>query len=326
MPDTSTLDILAVYAPSKDLPKFWENAHETIQNGNSQHQIIIGDFNCTMNHNIDQQGYRTDPHTKSRNVLHKLLEQELFIDSFRHLNPEKRSYTFRTKDGKKRSRLDYGLVSPSLISYIQNVTHIAHHFENTDHSTLSIEIDITKSETGKGIFRCPPNIHNDVDYQILIKNTIKKAILSCRSKTQKNQMQEALFDTRIKLYEEYMSLHRKTPNWQTKERKTTLEYTILNLMSLEPTNEELLENELEISKPALLEYVLLQMKTNTINFIKNTKKTTENEEMKLKDELQTLITEDMDDENLEQILKTEYQLKELETKNSTIYVALISLP
>ena len=139
-------------------------------------------------------------------------------------------------------------------------------------------------------------------------------------------MQEALFDTRIKLYEEYMSLHRKTPNWQTKERKTTLEYTILNLMSLEPTNEELLENELEISKPALLEYVLLQMKTNTINFIKNTKKTTENEEMKLKDELQTLITEDMDDENLEQILKTEYQLKELETKNSTIYVALISLP
>ena len=314
MPDTSTLDILAVYAPSKDLPKFWENAHETIQNGNSQHQIIIGDFNCTMNHNIDQQGYRTDPHTKSRNVLHKLLEQELFIDSFRHLNPEKRSYTFRTKDGKKRSRLDYGLVSPSLISYIQNVTHIAHHFENTDHSTLSIEIDITKSETGKGIFRCPPNIHNDVDYQILIKNTIKKAILSCRSKTQKNQMQEALFDTRIKLYEEYMSLHRKTPNWQTKERKTTLEYTILNLMSLEPTNEELLENELEISKPALLEYVLLQMKTNTINFIKHTKKTTENEEKKLKEELQTLITEDMDDENLEQILKTEYQLKELETK------------
>ena len=87
LPDTITIDILAVYAPSKDLPKFWENAHEIMLSGNSQHQIIIGDYNCTLNHNTDQQGYLTDPHTKSRKVINDLQEQELFIDSFRHLNP-----------------------------------------------------------------------------------------------------------------------------------------------------------------------------------------------------------------------------------------------
>ena len=296
------------------MPKFWENAHEIMLTGTNQHQIIIGDFNCTLNHNVDQQGYKTDPHSKSRNVINSLLEQELFIDSFRHLNPEKKSYTFRTKDGKKRSRLDYGLISPSLAPHLKDVNHLAHHYENTDHCTLSIEIDITQSVTGKGIFRCPPNIHNDRDYQILIKNTIKKAILSCRAKTYKNQMQEALFDTRIKLYEEYMSLHRKIPNWQTDNRKNTLEFTILQLMSLEPTNEELLDDDLTISKPAMLEYVLLQMKTNTINFMKRHRITQENTEKYLKEELQTLINEDIDDGNLAQIVSTQHQIEELETK------------
>ena len=103
-----------------------------------------------------------------------MLNQEIFIDSYRHLNHNTKSYTFRTKDCKKRSRLDYGLISPSLAIHLKNVQHIAHHYENTDHSTISLDIDITNSEKGKGIFRCPPNIHNNIDYQILIKNTIKK--------------------------------------------------------------------------------------------------------------------------------------------------------
>ena len=320
MPDMSTIDILSVYAPSKDMPQFWEKAHEIMVTGQSQHKIIIGDFNCTLNHNTDQQGYKTDPHTKSRKIINNLLEQELYIDSFRHLNPEKKSYTFRTKDGKKRGRLDYGLISPTLTPHLKEVKHIAHHYDNTDHSTISLEIDITKSEIGQGIFRCPPNIHNDLDFQILIKNTIKKAIFSCKTKTQENDLHEALFDTRIKLYEEYVSLHRKTPTWNTKNRKKSLEYTIHTLMSLEPTNEELLAKELTICKPALLEYVLLEMKTNTINYLKMHQNIQKDNETYLKEKLQTLITEDIDNENIEHILETEHQIKELETKK--IYDAL----
>ena len=66
LPDQSTLDILAVYAPSKDSPEFWERAHTIINTGNSTHKLIIGDFNCTLNHILDQKGYKTDPHPKSR--------------------------------------------------------------------------------------------------------------------------------------------------------------------------------------------------------------------------------------------------------------------
>ena len=314
LPDQSTLDIVAVYAPSKDNPEFWEKVHNIAYSGDSTHKLIIGDFNCTLNHNIDQIGYKTDPHPKSRKVLNQLLDQELFIDSYRHLNPDTRSYTFRTRDCKKRSRLDYGLISPSLLPYLQSSHHLAHHYDNTDHSTILIDIDITNSKIGKGIFRCPPNIHNKTDYQILIKNSITKSIFSCLEKTQKILLQEALFDTRIKLYEEYVSLHTKVPNWNTDIRKKSLEYTLNILLSLEPSNKELLENTLTISKPALLEYVLQQMKTDTITYTKNHNTAQNNAENELKEELQTLLSEVNSDENIEQITATQAKINDLETK------------
>ena len=53
LPDMSTIDTLAVYAPSKDNPEFWEKAHTIIETGKSTHRIILGDFNCTLNHTMD---------------------------------------------------------------------------------------------------------------------------------------------------------------------------------------------------------------------------------------------------------------------------------
>ena len=71
----------------------------------------------------------------------------------------------------------------------------------------------------------------------------------------------ALFDARIKLEEELHSLQQKVPNWATHTRQTSIEATIGHLLSLEPTNEELLKEDITMSRPLLLEYVLGKMKT-----------------------------------------------------------------
>ena len=86
------------------------------------------------------------------------------------------------------------------------------------------------------------------------------------------------------------------------------------LLSLEPSTEELLENDLTINKAALLECVLLQMKNNTIAHMKQSKKIASNTEFTLKKELQTLIEEENTDENAEQIYTVESKLKDIETK------------
>ena len=88
LPDLTKIDILAVYAPSDDCSEFWDSAHTIINTGKAEHRLMLGDFNCTMNHAIDSSGYKTDPHTKSRKVLSGILETEELIYSYRHFNPD----------------------------------------------------------------------------------------------------------------------------------------------------------------------------------------------------------------------------------------------
>ena len=56
------------------------------------------------------------------------------------------------------------------------------------------------------------------------------------------------------------------------------------------------------------------MKTDTIAYAKRNKVTQNNTEEELKEELQSLITEDENEDNIEQILETQTKLKDAENK------------
>ena len=315
LPDMSVISTLAVYAPShKDSPSFWELAYNEISKNNNDFRLILGDFNCTLDHNIDSFGYKTDPHTKSRAVLKNWLHNETFIDTYRHFYPDTKSYTYRTRDCKLKARLDYCFSSPSLIPSIKQVSHHAHNYSNTDHSSTIIDIDLTSTPRGKGIFRCPPNAHNDILYQQLIKNSIKRALFSCVVPTKQLSLEIGLFEARIKLEEELHSLKTKAPHWNTQNRQNTLQHTIAQLMSQEPTNEALLSRPLSISKPQILEFILLKIKDDTIVYSSRENTKHNNTEVELKTTLQQLISEPESDENSLLIHNTQTQLEDLETK------------
>jgi exonuclease III len=96
LPDLTSMDVLAVYAPSKDNPNgFWNTLHNISNQGQAGHRIILGDYNCTLNHAMDSSGYETDPHPKSRKVNNSLIDNQEFVDSYRHFNPSKIDYTNR---------------------------------------------------------------------------------------------------------------------------------------------------------------------------------------------------------------------------------------
>ena len=72
------------------------------------------------------------------------------MDSFRHFHPNKKEYTYRAFRNNKcdlRGRLDYGLISPSLLPYVKKVSHTAHNNDVTDHATFSLSLDITQMLT-----------------------------------------------------------------------------------------------------------------------------------------------------------------------------------
>ena len=64
LPDKTKIDCTAVYAPSKDIPSFWNDVYTIHNQSHNTHKIIIGDFNCTLDPKADTMGYKTDPHQK----------------------------------------------------------------------------------------------------------------------------------------------------------------------------------------------------------------------------------------------------------------------
>ena len=75
LPDMSVISTLAVYAPShKDTPSYWEHIYNELSKTNNEYKLILGDYNCTLDHTLDTHGYKTDPHKKSRAIIQGWLE------------------------------------------------------------------------------------------------------------------------------------------------------------------------------------------------------------------------------------------------------------
>jgi hypothetical protein len=261
----------------------------TLPDNTTDHRIILGNFNCTLNHHLDSDGYETDPHPKSRKLISGFIDNEEFVDSFRHFNPNKTEYTYRNNKGDLRDRLNYGLVSPSLIKYVKKVSQTAHNYDVSDHASFSITLDITESKRGKGIFRCSPTIHKNPEYEKLIRNTVRKSVYDSLKETPSLRLSQALFESRMSIEEEYNSIINNIPDWKTEERKRTLNHTIDTQPSNEPTIEELLTNELDISKPTLLELTLNYMRNETIRHAKSTRVKNDYTEETLKEELYSVF-------------------------------------
>ena len=70
LPNISIISTLAAYAPSHNgMPSFWEHAYNEISQNNHDCRLILGYFNCIIDHTIDSSGYKTDTHYKSRAIL-----------------------------------------------------------------------------------------------------------------------------------------------------------------------------------------------------------------------------------------------------------------
>ena len=128
-----------------------------------EYKMILGDYNVTLNHRIDSRGYASDPHRKCRLAINQWIDNGIVCDTFHDFDPNKVGYTWHTNDLKKQARLDYILTSPQLyakVKQIKNVPQIT-----TDHSSVILSVDFNCAERGPGVYRCPPHLHKDINYQ-----------------------------------------------------------------------------------------------------------------------------------------------------------------
>ncbi len=110
--------------------------------------IIAGDFNCTLNSEMDRLNCVGSRDVGQIDIKNIIKEYDL-EDIWRRRNPDKKAYSWRR--GKKASRIDYFLISNSLDNQIDNVKYKICPF--SDHSMVNMKMRISETEHGKGIWK-----------------------------------------------------------------------------------------------------------------------------------------------------------------------------
>ena len=84
--------------------------------------VICGDFNLALDPKKDAYNYKHVNNPQSRHVVLDMMSTYNLKDAFRHLKPETKQYTWKCKNALQFARLDYFLISYSLIDLISNVS------------------------------------------------------------------------------------------------------------------------------------------------------------------------------------------------------------
>ena len=174
----------AVYGPNtNENIGFYDDMHAKLQVIKQNNEIILGgDWNCTwdsseVEDNLDVLNMAAIPSKRRSEKLRWLSDANNLIDPFRALNPEKREFTYvpAVREYNNRSRLDFFLVSDTLLGKIENC-NVAESLASTVFDHKAIHLSFVK--------KIKPNSKNK---QILSKflnntemcNTINLAATEC---------------------------------------------------------------------------------------------------------------------------------------------------
>ena len=158
----SRLVLVNLYAPNKDSPAFFE---EKIRSAHQKgHQVlIIGDYNTTLNDQIDRKGdNRCSNNDNSTRRISQLCEEYMLQDIWRVRNPDQVRYSwYRTikntnqAHGKRyqiqASRIDYGLLSAGLSDRVHNCMYLDG--VGTDHSAFFVGIEMQYTDRGPSFWK-----------------------------------------------------------------------------------------------------------------------------------------------------------------------------
>ena len=203
-PDGTIYNIVVIQAPEGNNSGYFNNLHREITTKDNTYQILIGDFNLTLNPELDRVDYKyeVDHHTQGKAVINTWITYEEYIDVFRYLYPNTHGYTYRNDSNKdQKSRFDYCLVSPNLIDKISNWEQ--KYTTASYRASTIVDIDTINEHSGKGAFRAPPFIQNDPEYVKLAIDSILYRQLKCKKETIELQEYKLLINIRRKAQSEF---------------------------------------------------------------------------------------------------------------------------
>ena len=97
-PDGTIYNIIAIYAPDGNNAPYFKKIHEQIQIQKNHYQILIGDFNLTLNPELDRINYKyeKDNHAQGRAEINSWILNNEYLDVYRFHYPSTHGYTYRS--------------------------------------------------------------------------------------------------------------------------------------------------------------------------------------------------------------------------------------
>ena len=144
------ISIAAIYAPNKDTPDYFCKINKLLEN-RSEHKIIIGDFNLTLDVEMDRLNTYCN-NNKAKDEVENIMDHYSLREVWRTQNEEKREYSWIKRGTElKASRIDYALVSSGLDQKAKSCMYIPG--IQSDHRAIYLLIDMDSSERGCGYWK-----------------------------------------------------------------------------------------------------------------------------------------------------------------------------
>ena len=177
--DNKVLTLVNIYAPNKDNPTFSQNLLDHLLSFECEEIIMGGDSNLVMDVQKDKKGGNATTHRNPLKKVQNIANSLDLIDVCRTLNPDGKRFTWRRTKPEVHCRLDYFMISSSLITAITNAEILPGY--RTDHPLITIHLAGNNNPRGPGFWKLNTSFLLDSEYIELIKKTIDEVAMENRN-------------------------------------------------------------------------------------------------------------------------------------------------
>ena len=166
------LSLINVYGPSnRDDVVFFEDFFDSVSLVGNDNMIVGGDWNVPLDLSLDTRNYRgTGSRTRSREkIINSSVEFDL-IDVLRLVYPDKQLFSWRRFNSNVQSRLDYFLISESLLQDL-NCADIVPGYRS-DHNIVVLGMRKSEKPKSRQYWKFNNSLLYDKDYITIVKDTI----------------------------------------------------------------------------------------------------------------------------------------------------------
>ena len=168
--DNKEFLLVNLYGPNTDFPSFYEQVFACLESTGIDHKIIAGDFNLTINDNVDRIGSGMHKNKQARVKIQEQLENGL-VDIWRECHA-RGGFTWRRKKPTPLcERLDFFLIASSLQQMVQKIEVQPNYL--SDHSGVVLSMSNNFKKRGKGYWKLNTSLLKDLDYLEKINNLLE---------------------------------------------------------------------------------------------------------------------------------------------------------